>query len=182
MPAKGLQILHHSVVNATVGSLASLASLAIDGADYAGSNLTAGFLIKKLQGMVIVEGLSSAASNDDIPILCLVDGDADVSESAAAMVVEQPDPAVDTLIDQATVRRIRGVLMPTLIQQNENDANAADVTLIYDLSKMDLPRGGIPFSEGKGWTWHIFNFTGAAFTTGGTAHFWARYFGVWLSD
>ncbi len=180
--SKGLQILHHSAVNGALGTLASLATLQMDGGDYAGANLTAGFLIKKIVGMVLLEGMNDGARMDDIPLLVLCDGDSSVVESAAALVIEQPDPAVDTLIDQATVRRIRGILAPTMIQSNDNDANNSDMTLIYDLSKFDIPRGGIPFSEGKGWTWHWFNMTGGAFATGGVSHIWARYFGVWLSD
>ncbi len=182
MVSKGLQILHHSAVNGSTGTLASLASLQFDGGDYAGSNLTAGFLIKKIQGMAVLEGLAPAATVDDIPLLILCDGDASVTESAAAMVQEQPDPAVDTLVAQSIVRRIRAILAPTMIQSNENDANSADFILIYDLSKIDIPKGGIPFGEGKGWTWHWFNMTGGAFTTGGVSHLWARYYGVWLSD
>ena len=178
---KGLQILHESDGNVTIGALAAFSAIALTTA-YAGTNITRGFLMKKMQGSITIEGLASGAANDDIPLLFLCYGDTSAAEAAAAAITEQPDASVDTLIDQATVRRIAGVLAPTMIIQNENDANPADVTIVFDLSKMDLPSKGMPFAEGQGWNFQLFNPTAAAFTTGGVGHTWARYFGVWLSD
>lgn len=182
MPQKGIQILHHSSLNVTVGALASVTAIAADGSEYAGASLTAGFLMKKIEGHYIVEGSSPAAEPDDIPLLCLVYGDSDASEVAAALVTEQPNPAVDSLIDQATVRRIVIARGPDQTTHSENDANPASNLLQWDLSKFVLPGKGMPFPEGQGWAWFLFNFTGGAFTDGGVGQLWARYKGVWLSD
>lgn len=182
MPSsQGIQILHQSSVNKTLGALASLGAVAVDDEEY-GSAIAAGFLMKKIEGFFMVNGAAPALQNDDIGLLCLVYGDISVTELAALMIVEQPDPAVDRLLDQAQVRGLVIARGPDFIVQNENDANPADITLTWDLSKFVLPGKGMPFPEGQGWHWQYFNPTGSAFTTGGVGDLWVRYKGVWLSD
>ncbi len=175
-------ILHHAAVNQTIGALGAQAAIAVDDQEYAGDNVSQGFLMKKIMGAFAINGANSGVTADDVPLLCLAYGDSSVTELAAAMVVEQPKRAVDELIDQATVRRLVIARPPDEISHNENDANNADDTYLWRLENFKLPGKGIPFGEQQGWAWFIYNFTGAAFATGGVGDLWARYYGAWLSD
>ncbi len=176
---KGIQILHESAVNITMGSLASLTALDAATA-YQTTNLTAGFLMKKIEGFAMIDG--SPDPVDDIPLLVLCYGNTSIAEIAAAMVQEDPDSSDDALVDQATIRRVVIARGPDTITHSENDANTADNTFTWDLENFRLPSKGLPFLENVGWAWRFFNPTGAAFTTGAVGSFWSRIKGVWLSD
>lgn len=182
MPTKGIQILHHHNSNTSLGTLAAASSIQIDGGTYADSALQAGFLMKTIDGWAGIEFSADGATPDDFPLLVLAYGDKTSGEVGSALVLEEPDPTSDHLINQATVRAIVSVTGPSMVVHHENDANNANQTYHFDLSKIRLPKQGLPFPEGVGWNWLIFNPTASAFTTGAIAHIWAKYMGVWLSD
>ncbi len=182
MPPSGIQILHHHKSATSIGTLGAANAIAIGDGAYQGSALTAGFLLKKLRGWAGIEFSADGATPDDFPLLVLAYGDKSGSEVNAAMVLEEPNPASDHLVNQATVRAIVDVIGPDIVVHHENDANNANQSYHFDLSRVELPKKGMPFPEGVGWEWHIFNPTSSSFTTGGIAHIWAKYMGVWLSD
>lgn len=180
MVSKGIQILHEASKAVALSTLGAGAAVLISG-PYAGTT-TAGFLMKKISGYCAIEFSADGATPDDFPLLVLAYGDNTVTEVQNALILEEVDPTDDHLVNQATVRRIVGAMGPTYGIHHENDANNAHQTWHFDLKKMDLPSKGLPFGEGVGWQWLIWNPTNSAYTTGALAHLWARYHGVWLSD
>ncbi len=182
MASKGIQILHHLANNQPLGTLAAVTLVAVDDGTYSGSSLTAGFLMKKIRGTAFVEFSSDGATPDDFPMLVLAYGDKSMSDLSTAMILEEPNPAVDHLVNQATVRAIVDAIGPRNVTHHENDANNANQTYTFDLSEFVLPKTGMPFPEGVGWQLAIFNPTSSAYTTGAICTLWAKYLGVWLSD
>ncbi len=180
---KGIQILHESASQVALGTLASLAAIDL-GIAYQSTNLKGGFLMKKIEGFFVIEGIDEDVQNSMVPLLVLTYGNSSVAEVAAAMVQEDPDPADDPLVNQATIRRIVQARGPDIMYTSQvTDTTLVTSTYAWDLSKFnqDFPSKGLPFSEEVGWAWRVFNL-GSVFATGSRGSLFARIKGVWLSD
>lgn len=181
MPVKsGIMILYESAASVSLGTLASLAAIDLSVA-YQTTALTAGILLKKIDGAVVIEGLDKDGVASAALVAVLSYGNTSVVEVAAALVNETPDLEDDPLVDQATNRRIVAIVSPRLDSSHRDTATTVTRTLTFDLAEAKLPGKGLPFPEGIGWAWRIYNM-GIVLTTGARAHIQARYMGVQLSD
>ncbi len=167
-----IKILHQLEAAAGISTLAARTPIAV--ASLYATMSPSGFLMKKLRGsarMVFVEP-------GDNGLLVLAYSDATLAEVETALEAINTDLVSDEVIDQAIARRIIGIAKPH--NGGLGTGGSGKNEIIYDLSDIEIPSGGLPFGESNGWVWYFYNDGGGAFTTGASMIVSARFHGVSL--
>lgn len=164
----GLHILKETTRGVTLGTLLTATALSVESGH--GTGLLQSFLMKKVMANIYIDNGTPGQG----PILVgMAQGDKSVSEIKSAL--EQIELERD-LVDQAT---IKGVLHETLrmitFGHTIDGGNVVHMNVSLGGGK------GIPFEEGDGWQWFVYNVgSGALATTAPAFHMDATYYGVFL--
>ncbi len=168
-----IMIKHEFTAAVALSTLAARDLLQVS-AQY-GTFSNGGFLLKKIRGSVRVPFLEPG----DNVVLVLAYSDASIAEVETALENADADLTSDELVDQAQARTVIAVMGPTVYGAVGSGGTSKN-EVIFDLAKIDLPAKGLPFPEGIGWQWAVYNDGGGALTTGASAIVSARYHGVKL--
>ncbi len=159
-----VEILAHDF-DFTVGALTANVALA-GGTDYA-TGLLASFLMKKVEFSHFLE----TPDAEDLLIIGMARGDATITEIKTAIEKKQVERSKK---DQANTRDI---LWETVRHISAN--SAADSMAIHQVVSLGGGKG-IPFEEGDGWQWFIYNKGLNDQVAGAFVRSNATYYGVWL--
>ncbi len=161
-----------SLANVALATLASRAAVIINTQFATPTNA---FLCKRMR---FFAQLQNRSTQDDGPILVgACNGDADVSEIAAAMNernVNGPDD-VTSMLDQDTAWVVyQNTVVPMVIRGDQTFGQASPTWMNFG------GKNGIPIQEGSGMALFAYNSGEGALTTGSTVNGIAQVQGVWL--
>ncbi len=163
-----VQILVESLAGTTLGQVD--AGEAVITVNVHGTGLLQSYLMKKVRASIVVTGIT--APEGDHMVVGMARGDASVSEIATA--IRQTQLERDR-VSQAQRRIVLHETL-TLLKVSGN----IDNRLVAEID-MSLGGGrGIPFEDGDGWAWFIFNVHDDVVATGGNMSVQATYWGIWL--
>ncbi len=153
-------------------ALATLApAIAVSVVTTHGTGLLNAFLMKKARGTLWIDDMDAS----DMLIVGMARGDATITEIKAAL--ENADVARDRT-GQASIRQVVNETL-TLIWR---DAAAGDVRQSMEI-EVSLGGGkGIPFGEGQGWQWFVYNAGANAQVAGALFNMEMTYYGAWLGS
>ncbi len=163
---QGIQILTDRVTGSALGTLAGITALAVEQGH--GTGLLQSFLMKKLRIAAAVDGLAQA---DGTILIGMARGDASVTEIKTALEDAQLERDNKT---QAAKRDVLHETVMLLKPIGAGTTRVAEATISLGGGK------GIPFEDGDGWQWFVYNVDSSALTTGGLVYLQASYWGVWL--
>ncbi len=163
-----VEILTHNIApSSTVASLAANTAVVFN--NNFGTGLLRSFLMKRVKALFFLKG----AVAGELFLVGIARGDATVTEIKTAL--EQVQLERD-LQDQANTRVILHDSLELIT------GLAADST---GMAKIEISLGGgkgIPFEEGDGWQWFIYNVDDGAASAGSQQiQGRATYYGVWLN-
>ncbi len=159
-----VEILKDTTRGVALGTILTATALSVESGH--GTGLLHSFLMKKVMANVGIR----AGTIGELIIVGLARGDASVGEIKAAM------EAVQLERDIVTQASNRVVLYETLRILN---LDPSQQPMHYEVS---LGGGkGIPFEDGDGWQWFVYNVGSATLTTGALISMDATYYGVWLN-
>ncbi len=163
-----VQILTDRASGAALGGLTGGVAVAVEQTH--GTGLLQSFLMKKIKGTASIEGLT--AGEGAHLVLGLARGDASIGEIKAALEDAQLER------DKKTQAAKRDVLHETIVAMNIS-AILNTRTMLIEF-EMSIGGGkGIPFEDGDGWQWFVYN-GGSTLTTGATFSSRMTYWGIWL--
>ncbi len=152
----------------SLGTLAAVTAVSILAQH--GTGILNAYLMKKVHARIWAEETDS----NDMFLVGMARGGASVTEIKSAIEISQLDRSKK---NQASVR---DVLMESLTLLGPG--NDGGGTLNKDLNVSLGGGNGIPFDEGEGWQWFVYNIGQNAFVAGSFVGIDATYFGAWLGN
>lgn len=151
-----------------LGTLANVTALVFESTH--GTGMLNAYLMKRVQASLTIV---TADANDGPFVIGMARGGATVTEIKAAIEMAQLDRSRQQQAD------VRVVLHETLRMAHfPTSGNEANIQVIQE----SLGGGkGIPFDEGEGWQWFIYNL-GPAQIAGAFVFLEASYWGAWLGN
>ena len=160
-----VEILVDTAASVAIGTLGGSTALQWEGEK--STALKQSFLMKKVRASIAIAGLSV---NEPI-LFGMARGDATVAQIKTALTQNQLERDAK---DQAAVRDV----LHETVRVGMHGNGDGNFVLNYEVS---LGGGkGIPFEDGDGWQWFVFNLRTGAMTTGATISAGLAYYGVWL--
>ncbi len=173
MPKKpqAVVILRDQANRTPLDTLAANAALQVEGGHATG--MLNGFLMKKVRALIALQVVDA----EDLIIVGMARGGATVTEIKTAIEMQQLDRSRQ---DQANVRV---VLFETLEQLYAGPVVAGGQQMLLAEVEVSLGGGkGIPFDEGEGWQWFVYNWGNGAQVAGAIISIDATYYGAWLGN
>ncbi len=161
-----VEIIVEAANGVALGALGSSTALIID-STHATALLTS-FLMKKVRAMVKVVG---AAVGDEALVCGMARGDVTVGQILTALTGAQLER---DNVGQAQRRVVAHETVTPLVPNGDGTTMTAIIEASLGGGK------GIPFEDGDGWQWFVYNAGSGALTTGSTAILLGTYWGVWL--
>lgn len=156
-----VEILKDTANGTALSTLADDTVLSVESGH--GTGMLQSFLCKKVSASISISGLAA----DQPVIVGMARGEANVTQIKTAITQSQLERDAK---DQA---EIRDVLHETL-RVVDSLHNNVEITVSLGGGK------GIPFEDGDGWQWFVYNFSGGSLTTGAKFHGNTTYYGVFL--
>ncbi len=163
---KMVEILSDSSAANSLGTLATLTALVIETGHATG--LLRSFLMKKVKARFRTVGRTVG---DEGLMVGMARGGASITEIKAAIEAVQFQ---EDQQNQGAVREVVHEAIALLHPVGDGTMESAEIMVSLGGGK------GIPFGEGVGWQWFVYNLGDGSLTTGAKLHMHATYWGVWL--
>ncbi len=161
-------ILKDQALSVALSTLVNQTALAVETGH--GTGMLRSFLMKKVVADIVIEGITAGEGN---PMLVgMARGEATVTDIKTAIELIQLERS-DLL--QAQVRMVLHETVRMVSFVENTTVGRAHVAASLGGGK------GIPFEEGDGWQWFVYNMSNGTLTTGGAFNLDAIYYGVWLN-
>ncbi len=168
-----LVIQTEGVANLALGTLAAKTALTLG---VAFNGITATFLAKMLRIILSITGLTA---QDEGPFAVVIgNGDLTATEATNALAEGNTAGPGDTtqVLTQDTAFAIVQKSLRTFVPAGGPSPTSQYLDATIALGK------GIPFKEGTGWQYFIYNLDGSALQTGAVVNGITQTWGVWLRD